>query len=90
MGLQNERGLRGGDPISKHGESTEAMHSLERCQAATLGAVRTEIARLQRTEYLLYAILENLAKTILTYMPVLAAENKVSRLRSAKLLMSTI
>jgi hypothetical protein len=64
--------------LTKHGELTEAMHSLEKRQAATLAAVRTEIARLQRTEYVLFAMLENLAKTILTYLPPPAAENKAS------------
>ena len=44
--------------LTKHAELREAMHSLERRQAATLGAVRTEIARLQRTEYVLFAMLE--------------------------------
>jgi hypothetical protein len=56
---------------TQHGALTEAIDSLERRQAATLGAVRTEIARLQRTKYVLFAMLENLAKTILTYMPLL-------------------
>jgi len=64
--------------LTKHGDLTEAMHSLEKRQAATLAAVRSEIARLQRTEYVLFAMLENLAKTILTYMPPPAAENKAS------------
>lgn len=41
-------------------------------------AVRTEIARLQRTEYVIFAMLENLAKTILTYLPPPAAEDKAS------------
>jgi hypothetical protein len=43
-----------------------------------LTAVRTEIARLQRTEYVIFAMLENLAKTILTYLPPPAAEDKAS------------
>jgi hypothetical protein len=38
--------------------------------------MRTEIARLQRTEYVIFAMLENLAKTILTYMPPASTENK--------------
>jgi hypothetical protein len=38
--------------------------------------MRTEIARLQRTEYVIFAMLENLAKTILTSTPIPAAENK--------------
>jgi hypothetical protein len=33
---------------------------------------------LQRTEYVIFAMLENLAKTILTYLPPPAAENKAS------------
>ena len=53
--------------LGQHGQLTEEMHGLEKRQAATLTAVRTEIARLQRTEYVLFAMLENLAKTILTY-----------------------
>jgi hypothetical protein len=60
------------------------MHSLEGRQAATLGAVRTEIACLQRTEYVLFAMLENLARAILTYMPVPATENKVSAIALGK------
>jgi len=64
--------------MGSHGRLTEDLHSLEQRQAATLAAVRTEIARLQRTEYVLFAMLENLAKTILTYMPPPAAENKAS------------
>jgi len=56
----------------------EEVNSVEKRQAATLAAVRTEIARLQRTEYVIFAMLENLAKTILTYLPPPAAENKAS------------
>jgi uncharacterized protein (DUF1778 family) len=56
----------------------EEVHSLEKRQAATLSAVRTEIGRFQRTEYVVFAMLENLAKTLLTYMPPPAAENKAS------------
>jgi hypothetical protein len=56
----------------------EEVHSLENRQAATLSAVRTEISRLQRTEYVVFAMLENLVKTLLTYMPPPAAENKAS------------
>jgi len=41
-------------------------------------AMRSEIARLQRTEYVIFAMLEKLAKTILTYLPPPAAENKAS------------
>lgn len=47
----------------------EEVHSLEKRQAATLSAVRTEIARFQRTECVVFAMLENLAKTVLTYLP---------------------
>jgi hypothetical protein len=39
----------------------EEVHSLEKRQAATLSAVRTEIARFQRTEYVVFAMLENLS-----------------------------
>ena len=51
--------------LGKQGQLTEEVHGLEKRQAATMTAVRTEIARLQRTEYVLFAMLENLAKTIL-------------------------
>jgi len=60
--------------LGKQGQLTEEVHSLEKRQAATMAAVRTEIARLQRTEYVVFAMLENLAKTLLTYMPPPAAE----------------
>ena len=70
--------------LTKHGALTETMHSLEKRQAATLTAVRTDIERLQRTEYVLFAMLENLAKTILTYMPAPAAENKASAIALGK------
>jgi hypothetical protein len=46
--------------------------------------VRTELARLQRTEYVLFAMLENLAKTILTYLPPPAAENPESTIALGK------
>jgi len=62
--------------LGRQGQLTEQMQSIERRQAATLTAVRAEIARLQRTEYVVFAMLENLAKTLLTYMPPPAAENK--------------
>jgi hypothetical protein len=62
--------------LGNQGQMTEELHSIERRQAATLTAMRTEITRLQRTEYVIFAMLENLAKTILTYMPMPAAENK--------------
>ena len=64
--------------LGRQGQLTEEVRSLEKRQAATLTAVRTEIARLQRTEYVLFAMLENLAKTILTYLPPPAAEDKAS------------
>jgi hypothetical protein len=57
---------------------------MEKRQAATLSAVRTEIARLQRTEYVVFAMLENLAKTLLTYMPAPAAESKASTIALGK------
>jgi hypothetical protein len=63
--------------LAKQSKLTDELHSLEKRQAATLSAMRTEIARLQRTEYVVFAMLENLAKTILTYMPMPAAENRV-------------
>jgi hypothetical protein len=64
--------------LGKQGQLTEEVHSLEKRQAATMAAVRTDIARLQRTEYVVFAMLDNLAKTLLTYMPPPAAENKAS------------
>jgi len=62
--------------MGRQGQLTEEVHGLEKRQAATLTAVRTEIARLQRTEYVIFAMLENLAETILTYMPPPSAESK--------------
>jgi hypothetical protein len=56
----------------------EEMHSAEKRHAATLSAARTEIMRLQRTEYVVFAMVDNLAKTLLTYLPPPAAENKAS------------
>jgi len=64
--------------LGKQGRLTEEMSGLEKRLAATMIALRTEMARLQRTEYVLFAMLENLAKTILTYMPPPAAEDKAS------------
>src|ERR1700722_17718946 len=64
--------------LGKQGQLTEEVHSLEKRQAATMAAVRTDVARLQRTEYVVFAMLDNLAKTLLTYMPPPAAENKAS------------
>lgn len=64
------------DGLRKQGQLTEELHNLEKRQAATLSAMHAEIARLQRTEYVVFAMLENLAKTILTYMPVPTTENK--------------
>jgi len=65
-------------------EILSAFESMEKREAATLAALRTEIARLQRTEYVLFAMLENLAKTILTYMPPPAAETKASAIALGK------
>lgn len=64
--------------LGRQGQLAEELRSLEKRQAATLTAVRTEIARLQRTEYVIFAMLENLAKTILTYLPPPVAEDKAS------------
>jgi hypothetical protein len=66
--------VRGG--LGKQGQFTEELHDVEKRQATTLMDVRTEIERLQRTEYVIFAMIENLAKTILRYMPMPAAENK--------------
>lgn len=62
----------------------EGVESAEKRQAATLAAMRTEMARLQRTEYVVFAMLDNLAKTILTYMPPPAEENKAAVIALAK------
>ncbi len=62
--------------LGKRGQLTEELHSFEKRQAATLTALHAEIARLQRTEYVIFAMLENLAKTILTYMPMPTTENR--------------
>jgi hypothetical protein len=62
----------------------EDLHSVEQRQAATLAALRTEMARLQRTAYVLFAMLENLAKTLLTYMPPPAAETRASAIAQGK------
>ena len=70
--------------LGKQGQLTEELHSAEERQATTLNAIRTEIARLQRTEYVMFAMLENLAKTILTYMPAPAAENKAAAIAHGK------
>jgi len=70
--------------LAKQGRLTEELHSLEKRQAATLIAMRTEVARLQRTEYVIFAMLENLAKTILTYMPMPSAENKSAAIALGK------
>jgi hypothetical protein len=67
-----------------HGRLAENIDGLERRQATTMAAMRTEIARLQRTEYVLFAMLENLAKTILTHLPPLAAENRASAIALGK------
>jgi hypothetical protein len=42
------------------------------------------MARLQRTEYVVFAMLENLAKTILTCMPSPAAETRASAIAQGK------
>ena len=70
--------------LGRYGQLTEEVRGLEKRQAATMTAVRTEIARLQRTEYVLFAMLENLAKTILTYMPPPPAETKESAIALGK------
>ena len=70
--------------MGKQGQLADEVRSQERRQAATLTAVRTEIARLQRTQYVLFAMLENLAKTILTYMPSPPAEGKASAIALGK------
>ena len=62
----------------------EEMHSAEKRHAATLSAVRTEIMRLQRTEYVVFAMVDNLAKTVLTYLPPPSAENKASVIAQGK------
>jgi hypothetical protein len=70
--------------LGKQGQLADEIHSIEKRQAATLTAVRTEIASLQRTEYVLFAMLENLAKAILTYMPPPATESKPSAIALGK------
>ena len=70
--------------LGKHGRLTEQMQSVEKRQAATLTAIRSEIARLQRTEYVLFAMPENLAKAFLTYMPMPATENKEAAIALGK------
>jgi hypothetical protein len=70
--------------LGKQRELIEEIHSIEKRQAATLSAVRTEIARLQRTDYVLFAMLENLAKTILTHLPPLATENRAATIALGK------
>ena len=62
--------------LGRIGQLADEMRHMEKCQAATLGAMRDDIARLQRTEHVLFAMLENLAKTILTTIPPLPAESK--------------
>jgi len=70
--------------LGRQGQWTEELHRLEKRQAATMVAVRAEIARLQRTEYVLFAMLENLAKTILTYMPAPPAESRTAAIAHGK------
>jgi hypothetical protein len=77
-----EEFVRGG--LGKQGQLTEELHSIEKRQAATLAAIRTAIARLQRTEYVIFSMLENLAKTILTYMPTPVTENKSATIALGK------
>ena len=64
--------------LGRIGQMADEMRHMEKCQAATLGAMRDDIARLQRTEHVLFAMLENLAKTILTTIPPLSTESKVA------------
>jgi hypothetical protein len=66
------------------GQLTEEVHGLEKRQAATLAAVRAEIARLQRTEYVIFAMLDNLAKSFLTYLPPVSAESKAAAIAHGK------
>ena len=66
------------------GQLTEEVHGLEKRQAATLATVRTEIARLQRTEYVIFAMLDNLAKSVLTYLPPVSAERKAAAIAHGK------
>ena len=70
--------------LGRQRELIEEIHSIEKRQAATLSAVRTEMARLQRTDYVLFAMLENLAKTILTHLPPLATENRAAAIALGK------
>ena len=70
--------------LGRRGYLTLDIHSVEKRMAVTLTGVRGEIARLQRTEYVLFAMLENLAKTILTHLPPLAAENRASAIALGK------
>ena len=55
--------------LGRQGQLIQEVRRLEGRQASTMTDIRTEIARLQRTEYVIFAMIENLAKTILTYMP---------------------
>jgi hypothetical protein len=64
--------------LGRIGQVADEMRHMEKCQAATLGAMRDDIARLQRTEHVLFAMLENLAKTVLTTIPPLSAESKAA------------
>jgi hypothetical protein len=70
--------------LGKQGRLTEEMSSLEKRLASTMIALRAEMARLQRTEYVLFAMLENLAKTILTHLPPLGDENRASAIALGK------
>jgi hypothetical protein len=90
--VARQRGYKGITPFAlasllrcgAQAETTEAIQSAEKSQAATWAAARTELARLQRTEYVLFAMLENLAKTILTYMPPPPAESRPAAIAQGK------
>jgi len=65
-------------------QMTEEVNGLEKRQAATLMVMRSEIARVQRTQYVTFAMLDNLAKTILTYLPPVSGEGKESAVAHGK------
>jgi hypothetical protein len=65
-------------------EAVVELRNAKKRQAATWAAVRTEIARLQRTDYVVFAMLENLAKTILTYIQPPPAESKAAAIAHGK------
>jgi len=70
--------------FAKQAQFLEEMRNLERRLVATLNAMRTENARLQRTECVVFAMLDNLAKTILTYMPRPTTEDKAAAIALGK------